>query len=60
MKWMFKISDILVIGKGDWDAPVNTDIIKYLKGKGINTEILPTVSFATKFFFSIYLSASRI
>jgi len=43
--------DILVIGKGDWDAPVNTDIIKYLKGKGINTEILPTEQACAMFNF---------
>ena len=36
-------SDILVIGKGEDEARVNPSIIKYLRSKKINVEILSTV-----------------
>ncbi|RUS87967.1 hypothetical protein EGW08_004245, partial [Elysia chlorotica] len=38
----FSLADILILGKGDWDAKVDKSIIKYLRSNRINVEILPT------------------
>ncbi|XP_005091993.2 NADH dehydrogenase [ubiquinone] 1 alpha subcomplex assembly factor 3 [Aplysia californica] len=43
--------DILIIGKGDWDATVNKEIIRYLRSKKINVEILPTEQACSTFNF---------
>ncbi|GFO21789.1 NADP dehydrogenase [ubiquinone] 1 alpha subcomplex assembly factor 3 [Plakobranchus ocellatus] len=43
--------DILILGKGDWDAKVDNSIIKYLRSNRINTEILPTEQACSTFNF---------
>ncbi|GFR75768.1 NADH dehydrogenase [ubiquinone] 1 alpha subcomplex assembly factor 3 [Elysia marginata] len=43
--------DILILGKGDWDAKVDKSIIKYLRSNRINVEILPTEQACSTFNF---------
>ncbi|KAH9512716.1 NADH dehydrogenase [ubiquinone] 1 alpha subcomplex assembly factor 3 [Bulinus truncatus] len=43
--------DILLIGKGDWNAKVDYSVIKYLKSHKINVEILPTEHACSTFNF---------
>ncbi|XP_059138657.1 NADH dehydrogenase [ubiquinone] 1 alpha subcomplex assembly factor 3-like [Physella acuta] len=43
--------DVLLIGKGDWDAKVDPSVIKYLRQNKINMEILPTEQACATFNF---------
>lgn len=43
--------DILILGKGDWDAKVDKSIIKYLRSNKVNVEILPTEQACSTFNF---------